>query len=226
MVEQKSDCINCNGNEKGKTLVIGGTRGIGLEFVITAAANGFPVRLLARNSLKFNYAHKKLEVVNGNLLDDKSLQTALIDIENVVLTVGINPTFKNVTLFSEGTKLLIGEMENAGVKNLFCVTGVGAGDTKGLGGFLYNKIILKTLLKSMYEDKDRQEEIIKNSSLNWVLVRPGFLTNGKLTEKYKVLKEYNLKTKVSMISRADVADFLLKTLDAKKNFGKSVILTK
>jgi len=225
MNERNTECNLCSAEDKGRTLVIGGTRGVGLEFVINAVVNGFPVRLLARKPEKFNFVHPKLEVVKGDLLETNSIQSALTDIENVILSVGIKPTLKRVTLFSEGTKNLITEMEKAGTKNLYCVTGIGAGDSRGLGGFLYNKIALKTILKSMYDDKDKQEEIIINSSLNWVLVRPGFLTNAKLTGKYKVLHEYNSDTKIGMIARADVADFLLKTLDAKSNFGKSVILT-
>ena len=187
--------------------------------------SGFPVRLLACKPKKFNYVHPKLEVVQGDLLESNTIQSALADIENVVLSVGIKPTFKRVALFSEGTKILINEMEKAGTKNLYCVTGIGAGDSRGLGGFLYNKIALKTILKSMYDDKDKQEEIIKSCSLNWVIVRPGFLTNSKLTEKYKVLQEYSLATKVGMVARADVADFILKSIDSKRYFGKSIILT-
>ena len=220
-----TSCKHCEETAKGKTLVVGGTRGIGLEFLINAVGSGFPVKLLARTPQKFKYKHKKLEVVKGDLLDRESLRSSLTDIENVVLSVGIKPTFKTVNLFSEGTKVLIDEMKKARVENLYCVTGIGAGDSKGLGGFLYNKVALKTILKSMYADKDRQEELIKSSSLNWVIIRPGFLTNGKLTEKYRVLKEYDLNTKVSMISRADVGDFILKAIDAKRYFGKAVILT-
>ena len=220
-----TSCMHCEKTAKGKTLVVGGTRGIGLEFLINAVGSGFPVKLLARTPQKFKYKHKKLEVVKGDLLDRESLRSSLTDIENVVLSVGIKPTFKTVNLFSEGTKVLIDEMKKAGVENLYCVTGIGAGDSKGLGGFLYNKVALKTILKSMYEDKDRQEELIKNSSLNWVIIRPGFLTNGKLTEKYRVLKEYDSNTKVGMISRADVGEFILKAIDSKKYFGKAVILT-
>lgn len=218
-------CKHCEETSNGKTLVIGGTRGIGLEFIISAVGSGFPVKLLARNPKKFNYKHDKLEVVKGDLLDSDSLKSSLKDIENVVLSVGVKPTFKTVNLFSEGTKILIDEMKNAGVENLYCVTGIGAGDSRGLGGLLYNKIVLKSILKSMYADKDRQEELIKNSSLKWVIVRPGFLTNGKLTDNYKALKSFNKGTKVGMISRADVGDFILKAIDSKRYFGREVILT-
>jgi len=225
MSENISTCKFSNESNKKKILVIGGTRGIGLEFVINAVGSGFPVLLIARNPEKFNYHHEKLEIVKGNLLDYDSLISALNAVENIVLSVGINPTFKTVNMFSDGTSNLIKAMNQKGVKNLFCITGIGAGDSRGLGGFMYNKIILKTILKSMYQDKDRQEEIIKNSSLNWVLIRPGYLTNGKLTEKYKIYEQYNSNTKVGAISRADVGDFILKAIISGKYFGKSVVLS-
>lgn len=69
MNENISTCKFSNESEKKKILVIGGTRGIGLEFVINAVGNGFPVKLIARNPEKFNYKHEKLEIEKGNLLD-------------------------------------------------------------------------------------------------------------------------------------------------------------
>ena len=65
-------------------------------------------------------------------------------------------------------------MKMAGVRRLICVTGIGAGDSKGHGGFLYDRIFNPLLLKTIYEDKDRQESLIKASDVDWVIVRPGF----------------------------------------------------
>ena len=73
-------------------------------------------------------------------------------------------------------------MKKAGVKRLVCVTGIGAGDSKGHGGFLYDSIFLPFLLGTIYADKDRQELVIKASDVDWTIVRPGFLTNGPLTQ--------------------------------------------
>ena len=84
------------------------------------------------------------------------------------------------------------------------MTGIGVGDSKAHGGFLYDKIVHPILLKTIYEDKNIQEDLVKESGLEWVIVRPGFLTNGPLSGKYRVLTDL-IRVKAGKISRADVA---------------------
>ncbi len=104
------------------------------------------------------------------------------------------------------------------------MTGIGAGDSRGHGGFFYDKIINPLLLKTTYEDKDRQEAIVRESGLDWVIVRPGFLTNGSRTGEYRVLTELN-GVKAGKISRADVADFILREAAEMKYRGQTPLLT-
>ena len=75
------------------------------------------------------------------------------------------------------------------MRRLICVTGIGAGDSRGHGGFLYDRVIAPFLLKTIYQDKDRQEALIRASGTDWTMVRPGFLTNGPLTGKYRLLTD-------------------------------------
>ena len=69
-------------------------------------------------------------------------------------------------------------MEEAQVKRLICVTGFGAGDSRGHGGFLYCAAF-HLLLGRVYDDKDVQERIVRRSKLDWVIVRPVILTDGQ-----------------------------------------------
>src|SRR5262249_3056165 len=68
-------------------------------------------------------------------------------------------------------------MEGAQVKRLICVTGFGAGNSRGHGGFLYCAVF-HLLLGRVYDDKDVQERIVRRSKLDWVIVRPVILTDG------------------------------------------------
>jgi NAD(P)H-binding len=68
-------------------------------------------------------------------------------------------------------------MEEAQIKRLICVTGFGAGDSRGYGGFLYSAAF-RLLVGRLYDDKDVQERIVRSSELDWVIVRPVILTNG------------------------------------------------
>ncbi len=195
-----------------KLLIIGATRGIGRNVLTQALDKGYEVTALIRSTSKFDFTDEHLRIVRGDILDSEAVARALEDCDAVCVTIGINPTLKAVSVFSEGTRNVIGAMTKSGVQKLVCITGIGAGDSKNHGGFFYDKIFRPFVLKTIYEDKDRQEEIVKNSGLQWVIVRPGFLTNGALSGQYRVLTDLKDIT-VGKISRADVADFILKEIE-------------
>jgi putative NADH-flavin reductase len=114
-------------------------------------------------------------------------------------------------------------MQAKAVRRLICVTGLGAGDSRGHGGLLYNTI-LSLLLGRIYADKDVQEWIIRRSNLDWTIVRPSILTTGPLTGVYRVLVDAR-DWRSGFISRADVADFLLKQIDDVSLVHKMPVLT-
>jgi len=114
-------------------------------------------------------------------------------------------------------------MEEAQVKRLICVTGFGAGDSRGRGGFLYN-VAFHLLLGRVYDDKDVQERIVRSSKLDWVIVRPVILTDGPKTNAYRALVDPRRWT-CGFIARADVADFLVKQIDDDAFLHKTPVLT-
>jgi hypothetical protein len=87
------------------------------------------------------------------------------------------------------------------VKRLIAVTGLGAGDSRGHGGLLYDAVVFPLLLKRVYDDKDVQEWIIRSSGLDWTIVRPGLLADGPATGQYRVLTAPN-DWRFGTISRA------------------------
>ena len=113
--------------------------------------------------------------------------------------------------------------DRARVKRLICVTGLGAGDSRGSGGFLYS-VALHLLLGRIYDDKDVQERIVRRSKLDWVIVRPVILTSGPRTKAYRALVDPRDWT-CGFISRADVADFLVKQIDNDAFLHKTPVLT-
>ena len=102
--------------------------------------------------------------------------------------------------------------------------GIGAGDSRNHGGFFYDKLVLPLLLERIYEDKDRQEAVIKASDVDWVIVRPGFLTNGGFTGEYRVLTDLD-GVQARRISRSDVAHFILEQLRSPKYLKQTPLLT-
>jgi putative NADH-flavin reductase len=114
-------------------------------------------------------------------------------------------------------------MEASTVRRLICVTGLGAGDSRGRGGLLYNAIFY-LILGSVYADKDAQEWIIRRSRLEWTIVRPTVLTTGPRTGAYRVLVDPR-DWQSGFISRADVADFLVRQVNDASLVHKTPVLT-
>jgi putative NADH-flavin reductase len=168
--------------------------------------------------------HEHLNVVKGDILNASVLEQTVNGQDAVCITIGIKPTRKPVSVYSEGTKTVIEAMKKSSCRRLLCVTGIGAGDSRGHGGFFYDKIINPLLLKTGYEDKDRQEAIVRQSELDWEIIRPGFLTNGARTGKYRILSNLS-GVKAGNISRADVADFMLREVSEMRYSKQTPLLT-
>lgn len=205
-------------------LIVGATRGIGRQLLDQALASGHNVTALVRNPRRLAMQHERLRVVKGDILDAESVARAMAGQDAVSCTIGVKAPWPPVTVFSEGTRNLLQAMKTTGVRRLMCVTGIGAGDSRGHGGFLYDHLILPFLFGPVYADKDRQEALIKASDVDWTIVRPGFLTNGPLTKNYRVLTDMTGVT-AGRISRADVAHFFLKELESRQYLGQTPLLT-
>jgi putative NADH-flavin reductase len=208
-------------------LIIGASRGIGLETVSLALKAGHSVRALARSATAIRLRDAKLQKLDGNALDQHTIQHALAGVDAVIQTLGVSPNpvliFSGTRLFSEATRILIDAMEEKAVKRLICVTGLGAGDSRGHGGLIYNTV-LSLLLGRVYADKDAQEWIIRRSRLDWTIVRPTVLTTGPGTGAYRVLVDAR-DWRSGFISRADVADFLVKQIGDASLLHKTPVLT-
>jgi putative NADH-flavin reductase len=207
-----------------KVLVIGASRGVGLETVKTLLAAGHTVRALARAARDIAIEDARLERLDGDALDRATVDRALAGVDAVIQSLGVaiapEAVLKGTTLFSKATRILVDAMRAGGVRRLVVVTGFGAGDSRGHGGFLYESVLFPLLLKRIYDDKDVAEQIVRASGLDWTIVRPGLLTNGPATGGYEVLIE-PAAWRAGMISRADVADFLAKQVDDAAYVGKT-----
>ncbi|MBI4189957.1 MAG: SDR family oxidoreductase [Betaproteobacteria bacterium] len=205
-------------------MIVGASRGIGRQLLDQALASGHTVTALVRDPQRLAVQHERLKVVKGDILDSDSVALAMAGQDAVCCTIGVKAPWIPVTVFSEGTRNLLQAMKKTGRKRLICVTGIGAGDSKGHGGFLYDCVFYPFVLRPIYADKDRQESLIRASDVDWTIVRPGFLTNGPLTKNYRVLTNMTGVT-AGWISRADVAYFILKELASNQYLRQTPLLT-
>jgi putative NADH-flavin reductase len=209
-------------------LIAGASRGIGIETVRLALKAGHSVRALARSATTMRLHDSQLEKVDGDALDRHAIELALAGSDAVIQTLGVSPNpehiLRGTRLFSEATRILVDAMEAKGVKRLISVTGLGAGNSRGHGGLLYNAA-LWLFLGRVYADKDAQEWIIRRRRLDWTIVRPSVLTTGPGTGAYRVLVDAR-DWRSGFISRADVADFLVKQIGDASLVHKMAVLTR
>lgn len=199
-------------------IVIGGSRGIGQAVCEAAVARGHTVRAMSRSGKAPATVGTNGEAFKGDALNAADVAHALEGVDVVVQALGVPPSLelitKPVTLFSEATRILLPEMKKAGVERLVSVTGFGAGDSNASINIL-QRLPFKIFLGRAYDDKSIQEDLIEKSDLDWLIVRPGVLTSGPASGKYKVLTKPK-EWRNGIVSRADVADLIVKRIEAGK----------
>ncbi len=207
-----------------RVLIIGASKGIGLETTRQALAAGHHVRALARSAAGIGLSDPKLEKVRGDALKSQNVEAALIGVQAVIQTlgVGLGDLFRPVHLFSDATRVLVDAMTAQGVKRLICVTGFGAGDSRESISRL-QRLPFQAVFGRAYDDKSRQERLIRQSALDWTIARPGVLTNGPRTGRFKILAEAS-QWRNGIISRADVADFLVGQIEDRTYVHKAPVL--
>lgn len=203
--------------------IIGASAGIGLATVQQALSKGHFVTALSTHTESIP-DHNHLTKINGSATSVDDLKTVIADAEAVIITIGTKNKKPN-TLFSDTATSLVKAVEELGFKGpVLVITGFGAGASKRFLGF-FMRTVIRFFLKHQYINKTLMEEIIIKSKLNWEIVRPGMLTNGPQTKNYKILPDLYEGIKVSKISRADVADFLVQEAEHPTMIKKCPALT-
>ena len=209
---------------KPKILVLGATGGTGRLIVREALARGYEVTALVRSPDKardLQGAH----LIVGDARDETALRIALKGQDAVISALGTPASpFREVTLLSTVTRSLVGAMKAEHVSRLVAITGMGAGDSAGHGGFLFDRLIFPLLLRKVYVDKNRQEAIIRDSGLDWVVVRPSVLNDkpgGHALRALTDLAGFHGGT----ISRADVTRFVVDQVGEDTWLHRSPLIT-
>jgi putative NADH-flavin reductase len=205
-----------------KVLVLGATGGVGRHILQLGTQRGHELTALVRKPEKLKSWESRVRTIKGGALDKDTVDQAVRGQEASIYAIGVK-TIGRTTLFSESTRILIDAMERNKVKRLVCITGVGAGETKGHGGFLYDWIFYPLITKRLYEDKEVQETLIQKSSLDWVIVRPAVFREGTPSGKLEAITEVGGVT-LTRVSRVEVAGFVLEQLTDNRYLRKAVFI--
>jgi uncharacterized protein YbjT (DUF2867 family) len=206
-------------------LVIGASQGTGALAVRAALDKGHRATAFARSPQKLVLDHPSLRRITGDFHQAASVDAAVPGHDAVIVTASATSlsTFKeNPRYFSQGTAYVIAAMKKAGVKRLVVLSALGTGDSGPLLNPIARLIGPKLLLKIPFQDHERQETIVRESGLDWVIARPGRLTHGPARRRY--VAKTSLEKVPGSISRADVADFLVEACVTPTWLGHAVQL--
>ena len=198
-----------------KLIVFGATGTIGQKVVEQALAQGHQVNAFVRDSAKLAMTHDSLGFTQGDVLDSVAVEQAIQGQDAVICVLGSGKQLKS-QIRSEGTRTIIQAMEKTGVRRLICQSTLGAGESWANLNFYWKYVMFGFILRHVFADHEVQEMLVKQSRLDWTIVRPGAFIDGPSTGTYHhgfASGDRNLKLE---ISRADVADFLLKQLQSNQ----------
>lgn len=208
-----------------RILIVGATGGTGRQLVAQALERGYIVTVLVRNPAKLPIDHPQLKVLRGDVLDYQFVEAAMAGQEAVVCALGHKRYFSPNRILSTGTGNLLRAMLACGVKRLVCETSLGIGDSAGRMGLYYTFFVIPVILPLYFWDKTRQEQLIAASSVEWVIVRPGVLTNGPKRGAWRDGFRVGHFIWTRRISRTDVAEFMLNQLADNRYLRAAVGVT-
>ncbi len=192
-----------------KLLIFGATGNIGRQIVNQALSQGHTVTAFAREASKVGIEHPSLRISLGDVMDPVSVENAIQGHDAMLCSIGAG---RKGNVRAEGTRNIISAMQKLGIRRLICQSSLGVGDSRGNLNAFWKYIMFGLLLRPAYADHVRQEKYVRQSNLDWTIVRPGAFTDGALTGQYRHGFSDTDKTTKLKISRSDVADFMLRQL--------------
>lgn len=192
--------------------VLGASGGVGRRIVDRLLAYGYPVRCQTRDAARLSVLAERIDVRTFDPRDETRLTSYVAGCGAVIFALGTD-RMGATTLFSDVTAALIPAMKAGGVRRLIAITGVGAGETRGHGGILYDWIIFPLFTRARYRDKERQERMIAESGLDWVVVRPAPFSERAAKGPLLILTEIAPETRLTKVTRDEVAEFVVAQLE-------------
>lgn len=202
--------------------IFGATGSVGEHLVNEALSSGDAVTAVVRDPSKLSVQHDKLRVVVADvMIDDQRLRDAVSGSDAVMIALGDG---MRGTVRSAGTRNIIAAMRDASVTRLICQSTLGAGDSFANLNWVW-RFIFRVPLRRAMADHLEQEQHVRASGLDWTIVRPAAFTDGDKTGQYRHGFAAHAEGLTLKISRADVADFMMRQLRSLDYLRKTPALS-
>ena len=205
---------------KMNILIYGASGETGHELVEQALLQGHHVTAFVRNPSKLKISHQNLKVIQGDIINYELVEQAVKGQDAVISALGASSPFKYDQSVVDGVNNIIKAMETNGVNRFIYMSFIGVKESQNAAGFVI-KYIAPILLSTEISGHETRENKIRQSQLQWTIVRPPTLTNGNHTMQFRSGVDITSGGFTVKISRADVADFMLQQLTDNTFLRKS-----
>jgi putative NADH-flavin reductase len=205
-------------------LILDATGGTGQQLVVQALEQGHTVTTCAQTGSLLEAQHPNLHIFRCNILDEQAALMTVFGRDIVIVASGSRA--RGLADLVRGTRNILTAIQQCCVRRSIWVTSFGVGESYHQMGWFARNVIVKSFIRTAIEEKEVQERLIIASDGEWMIVRPGSLTDGPRTGNYRIIPS-DAKERIGRpsISRADVADFILKNLTSDIYVRKAVGLT-
>lgn len=202
--------------------VFGGTGGTGSQVIRAALAAGHVVTAPARDPARIEAAHERLRTVRADVLEPETLRGTMDGVDAVISAIGPSNGRKPTAVYSGGVTNILDEMRRSAARRLIAVSASPVTPRQQVG-FVERFIaypVLYRIFGEAYADQIRMEDILRRSDVDWTVLRPPRLTNGPATGRYRTAADHLRGART--ISRADLADAVLRQLDDRRSVRTAV----
>ena len=204
--------------------IFGGSQGVGrlaLEYALMA---GHQVSVLTRNAAALDFSHKNLTIIEGDATKRGDVDKTISQADAVLCALGA-PALSASRVRSMGTSHIVEAMTSAGVDRLVAISLLGARESREHLPFALKYFFFPFYLRRAAKEHDAQESIIADSPLDWTVLRPPHMNDGPLTQSYAYGFGHDYNNVSLHISRADVADMMLRQVGCATFSKKTVALS-
>ena len=210
--------------------LLGATGSTGHEILKRLIQDDHLVRILVRNPDKIESSvlnlkkESQFEIIKGSVYEPEKLIENFTGINLIISALGTGTDNSYTEIYSQGGRNILSSMRANDIRRLITVTsGLIDMSDPSTDNFFLNRIIRPNFNK-VYSDQTKWETILDDTNdIDWICVRPTYLTNKASTGNYRVQDKHCPKGG-RKISRADLADFIVKQIDSDEYLNKKPVI--
>lgn len=195
-----------------RIVIFGATGQTGSAVAAEALERGHEVSAFVRSPGKLGRLATQIRVLEGDVVDAGAVERAVFGHDAVISTLGVSVPLKADANVVAGVRHILAAMAQSGVSRLIYQSFIGVRESRHAVGPVL-RYVAPLALRHEIADHETKEALVRASGTAWTIVRPPKLTNGPKTGRYRAGEDIHTWVPIPMLSRADVAEFIVRAVE-------------